>query len=242
LPKDSAAISSNFDRKSRGALMSVEDFLSLERLTSYYDNNKEPLSLAIARYQWNLRLCAALYTPLHVFEIGLRNSVHRAISTKHGSEWLETPNTLSSREQATVQDALSKLRKLKPSVTTGKLIAELSFGFWVALLYKKYESSATKQDHAFFWPFCLMEAFPHIPRNIRKRSEILRRLERIKELRNRVFHHEPILKIPTLKERYDEILEAISWLQGDSSVLLSECNFLEILHSQNPDGPALPSD
>ena len=54
--------------------------------------------------------------------------------------------------------------------------------------------------------------FPHAPRHIRKRKGIRARLDHIRVLRNRVFHHEPIWHLPDLEERHRQILETIGWI------------------------------
>ena len=44
-------------------------------------------------------------------------------------------------------------------------------------------------------------------------SSILhRRLDRIRRLRNRVFHHEPIWHLPDLAEQHRLVLETIGWI------------------------------
>ena len=66
---------------------------------------------------------------------------------------------------------------------SGKIIAELSFGFWVALLNKNY--------HRALWMNCLERAFPNYEG---KRRDLYMDLDRLRKLRNRIAHHEPIYK------------------------------------------------
>lgn len=65
----------------------------------------------------------------------------------------------------------------------GKVIAELSFGFWRFLLSSHY--SAT------IWPK-VSPGFEGVPRHQRSRSELEAAAKRINDLRNRVAHHEPV--------------------------------------------------
>jgi hypothetical protein len=63
----------------------------------------------------------------------------------------------------------------------GKVIAELTFGFWPSLISKHFHP---------LWSASLHKAFPyaHAPRRA-----VHLRLEVIRRLRNRIAHHEPIL-------------------------------------------------
>ena len=62
------------------------------------------------------------------------------------------------------------------------------------------------------WPKLLEPVFPHCPRSQRTRRNVYVRLDEIRRLRNRVFHHEPIWHLPDLEERHQEILETIGWI------------------------------
>ena len=56
------------------------------------------------------------------------------------------------------------------------------------------------------------DIFPHAPRRSSTRSTIQCRLESIRRLRNRVFHFEPIWRLPDLRQQHLEILEIIGWI------------------------------
>jgi len=69
-----------------------------------------------------------------------------------------------------------------PGAQPGKVIAELSFGFWTNLIATRFQQS--------LWIPCLHRAFP----NCRLASSAVhRRLETIQRLRNRVAHHERVM-------------------------------------------------
>jgi hypothetical protein len=129
-----------------------EYLVSKERLESYRISEKDTDATLTHRYIANVELCSAFYVSLHVFEIGLRNTLNHAISKKYGNFW--------------IQNEIGKL------VTVGRMIASLNLGFWEPLLHKKYDSPTFKNKHANFWPVCLFDAFPHIPRKIRTRKHI----------------------------------------------------------------------
>jgi hypothetical protein len=66
--------------------------------------------------------------------------------------------------------------------TPGKVVAELSFGFWCALAGRHY--------HWTLWQPCLHRVFPGVRL---PRPHIHGRLENIRLLRNRIAHHERVL-------------------------------------------------
>jgi hypothetical protein len=100
-------------------------------------------------------------------------------------------------------------------LTPGRVVAELSFGFWTALISRKYEKR--------LWVPHLHKAFPHAfrpanagmpPRKkpaMLRRADIATRLERVRQLRNRIAHHEPILHYE-LDSEYCRVLEATEWI------------------------------
>ena len=96
-------------------------------------------------------------------------------------------------------------------LTAGRLIAELNFGFWTYLFDADY-GYRSPNDHR-LWPRLLGQVFPHLPAAIpRQRDVIQKKLTRIRELRNRAFHHEPIWKYPDLQQRYNEAVDLINWI------------------------------
>ncbi len=52
-----------------------------------------------------------------------------------------------------------------------------------------------------------------MPNRIRTRKKLSQRFNRIRNLRNRVFHHEPIWYWQDLAQQHEDILEAIAWIE-----------------------------
>ncbi len=207
--------------------------LSVERLRRFRkDRDKQEWAPAIGRYLFNNELASALYSALNWAEVALRNHLHTIISDAYPlgggrafhrvESWLDAnPPILLPYEQEKVAQAIadfdrrntlprSMARSRAPAkmLTDGRLVAELRFGFWARLLDGVY---ADWRRGPQFWPRLLDRAFPHCPPLQRTRKDIHTRFTQIKELRNRVFHHERISHQATL-EVYDEILEAVHWI------------------------------
>lgn len=84
----------------------------------------------------------------------------------------------------------------------GQIIAGLSFGFWVALLGSRFNPR--------IWGPNLRNAFPHLPVNF-DRDKVSQRFRQIAQLRNRISHHEPLLK-RNHSQDYADIMGAIAWM------------------------------
>jgi hypothetical protein len=181
--------------------------ISHERLEAYRQRgtNGDDLNL-FAHYAWNVALCESLYPTLQGLEVALRNSINDAATTAYRKElWYDDSRVIPHpREQEAVRKAKDTLiREGKPH-EAGRIIAELNFGFWTSLFDVRYEQ--------ILWPRLLKAVFPFMPRTIRTRKTLSKRLHRIRHLRNRVFHHEPIWYWRDLIQQHDELREAIGWI------------------------------
>lgn len=184
----------------------MREALSQERLEAYRRKQEDSDIDLVSRYLWNINLSESLYPLLHGLEIALRNQVHQQ-ATKHFQTdlWFDNPQILDFRGQKLIADARQKLSKQGKSTSdTGRIISELTFGFWTSLFDVRYEKTLVIP--------LIKQTFPYLPRKIRTRSTISKRLNLIRQLRNRIFHHEPIWHWKDLKQQHTQLLEAIGWL------------------------------
>jgi len=153
-------------------------------------------------------------------EVVLRNATHDALSARHAAkgrqgQWYDDP--ARELDQHARDDVGKAIRRIKAGASPpeGKVVAELSFGFWRFLLAKRYTAG--------LWP-ALRPAFPFLASSDRLQLEAP--VERVHKLRNRVAHHEPLIAEP-LAARYDNILTIVgavdptlrAWVDNDSRVL-----------------------
>jgi len=181
--------------------------ISHERLGAYRQRGTDGSDLNLfAHYAWNIALCECLYPALQGLEVALRNSIHDAAATTYRTEfWFDDPRVVGhQREQDTIRKAKETLARDRKPLEAGRIVAELSFGFWTSLLDVRYEQV--------LWPRLLKIVFPFMPRPIRTRKMLSKRLHPVRHLRNRVFHHEPIWHWRDLVQQHNELLEAISWI------------------------------
>jgi hypothetical protein len=114
-------------------LASIERTITKERLTRYLGATGQGISKALVLYEYNVQLSEVLYGLLHGLEVMVRNAAHHALTASYRTAaWYDAaPLSLYW------QDLLAKA-KAKPGAAgkPGKVIAELTLGFWVELVSK----------------------------------------------------------------------------------------------------------
>jgi len=144
---------------------------------------------------------------LQTLEIVLRNNIHDALADQFGTPaWYEpTAGVLYAPELQKVDEAKQVLTRGGKPVTPGRVVAELSFGFWtVGLLRGAYEVS--------IWRRVIQAVFPRIPSDMKTRNTVSRLLNDIRNLRNSVFHHDPIWHMTNLNNKHGRILKMIHYM------------------------------
>lgn len=163
----------------------LESILSLERLDTYLKAARGDRKVALDLYALNTLTSEALYVPLQMLEVTLRNRFHDALSGVFGSEWYDNAGVITDViQRRAIQEAKRDLAHDKKRITPGRVVAELTFGFWTSCLGRHYEER--------LWRPALRNAFPYSSQGLR-RNDVNRILTPVRLLRNRIAHHEPIL-------------------------------------------------
>ena len=193
----------------------LNQVLSTERLEAYLQRATGNGNLNLfCHYVWNIALSESLYPSLQALEVILRNTIHEAARQHFGrDDWFDDVQIIHHRhEVGALEKARSKLRRERKQPDVGRIIAELNFGFWTSLLDRRYEQV--------LWPAMIRSAFPHMPRRMRTRANLAQRFNEVRNLRNRIFHHEPIWYWP-LPDKHRRVLEAIGWIEPAMAELIS---------------------
>ena len=188
-------------------ILDLEAVLSPPRFRTYVRASSGDRARAMALYCWNTDVAAALYTPLQFAEITVRNGALDAIVPEFGTNWHRArgfhytlPVTVRRmRVRAHLQDIAR--RHARP----GSAVAELKFAFWQHLF-------VTAQDPR-LWDKHLRTAFPAIPAQLtvaEARQQIHDNIQTVRDLRNRIAHHEPIISCD-LAADLDAALALIEW-------------------------------
>jgi abortive infection bacteriophage resistance protein len=189
-------------------LDALEACMSPERMKSYIAKAKGDHAKAFELYLWNTSLSASLYGPLQALEVSLRNSINRELCVKYGAEWYKNtkPVLFLDNQADRLVEAMKDFDKSRP-ITVSDVVASVSFGFWTDILhFEMYDE---------LWRQCTHKAFPNRPKGT-KRNTIAPIVKRLKDLRNRVAHHEPIWNRDLIKE-HDAIIDLIAWIDPITS-------------------------
>lgn len=181
-------------------------FLAPERLTPY-KIDKETLRDMVVRYYWNVKLCESLYISLQNLEVVLRNAIYNRCFVYFDDEYWFEQTFFREQELEEICKSKESLNRQRKIVDGCRIVAELNFGYWTSLFNEIYEVKL-------FRP-ALISIFPNSPRECRKRKVFSTKLNEIRKLRNRVFHHEPIWTDSRLLDKHNSILEVIYWINKD---------------------------
>lgn len=189
---------SEFERRSR-----IVRLITRERLSRYLAMSNGQEAAAMHLYEVNTRLSEALYLPLQGLEVCLRNALAHELGKTFGDAWYNNfHGSFGNEAQAMLDAAMKSAKKIKGSAGSGRIIAELNFGFWVTILGSRYDDP--------LWRKVTRHAFPDRPRGVERR-DIHQNLDRLRRLRNRVAHHEPIIHLDLARD-HAAILQAIGWI------------------------------
>ena len=131
--------------------------------------------------------------------------MHDTLTVEIGTlEWYDKFG-LGGSEFESIETARRKIVAKGKAVTPSRIVAELTFGFWVALTARRYDAP--------LWIPHLRKAFPR--KNLGRRAAF-DRLSAIRLLRNSVAHHECILH-RDLAQDYRNIIEATTWICTDTA-------------------------
>ena len=160
-------------------------FISGERFARYQEAAGGDIDAALHLYVWNISVGGAFWGPLQVLEVALRNALHDRLTARFSREdWWNAPSliltTVHRQAIAAAYDRLAQERKVPAS---GRVVAQLSLGFWVGLLGTGHNYEMT------LWRPALRHAFM---KRIGTRRQLHHDFDRLRTFRNRIAHHEPI--------------------------------------------------
>ena len=190
----------------------LETALSRDRLSTYLGAAGGSREGAVRLYAWNTAVCAAFYGPLQGLEVALRNAMHRRLAERYGPTWYDYPGAgLDRGAKGRIADARSELTRDGHGDGPPRIVAALSFGFWVSLLGPggRTEAGHRANYQMTLWRPALRGAFAHRATLTRKQAH--RPLNALRILRNRLAHHEPIFARDLIAD-HARILDVAGWI------------------------------
>jgi hypothetical protein len=197
----------------------VKQTLTPARLSKYLQASYQDDHKALRLYVLNTQLSAAIFANLHYTEVTLRNKFNEQLSQGFNADWFKDPAFLAivdERCQLILKKAQKDAAKHWPKgvpLPPGKVIAELTFGFWHTLTDRKYE-------HRLWVPYLHKVFLPHKPP---ARAAFNLQLEKLRQLRNRLAHHEPIFHM-NLREELQRIEDITSRLCHTTALVMKQSN------------------
>ncbi len=229
------------------SIADLERNLSKPRLQAYRNVTTSDTD-AICLYIRNMELSYALYPVLQSVEVALRNSLHDAgIQHFGGADWFRNSAVfrLERRERRMLNSATNSIWERQghnirdiqqgtvqpPPPPIDDHITELMFGFWTGLVNAPYQLIIwnTQPGGIDF----SQTAFRHAGRANRQRAVIFPIVNRLRHLRNRISHHEPIFAWrPALDVEHRNAMQLLSWISPSIHAITTMTDPFPALHQR----------
>ncbi len=212
-------------------LSALPAVLSPPRYATYARACQNNTLNALRLYHWNAQISASFLFPLHIFEICVRNGAANAIESYYNNRWpwaqafeLSLPDPV--RPNFSPRRELGYARRNQ--VSAGKVIADLKFAFWVSMYTSRHEGR--------LWTAHLNREFPNFPIGTSvsaARKKIHDAADQIRELRNRIAHHEPIFGRDLVGD-YNAIFEIVSYKCASTAAWMNRSQHVSNLLTLRP--------
>ena len=213
----------------------LPDIISQPRFATYLGATNNDIPLALSLYQWNLEVSAAFIVPLQMCEVAARNGVVLALEATYGQTWHLNQSFIQSLPQQNAGycarrdfNSTSRALQRRGLLTAGKLVADLKFAFWENMLTRRHDNR--------LWRHHFRVSFPHTNNLVpfhNARQTANHNLEKVRRLRNRIAHHEPIFNRNTMED-YNRIREIVSWRSPTSANWIDKITLVPLLVTQKP--------
>lgn len=193
----------------------LQRHLSTPRFGHYLAHCNGDVARAEVLYTWNTQISAAMWEPLSLLEVALRNTIDRQMSNRHrklgrGSHWIFDDHRELGRDRhgqnkhaqpfKDVETAKRRVKSNRRQLNAGQVMSEISFGFWHQMVSRAQQ---------FVWPD-LASGFPHAPN--RAQGTIHDPISRIRDIRNRIGHHHRIWNLD-IEEYHFDILAVAGYIE-----------------------------
>ena len=174
----------NLEKGNPSEIISV---LSTSRIDPYLVEAEDDEGTALKLYVWAAQMSSAAFELIAHLEVALRNVIDHRLrehvrEQRNGIPWFFCSPPVNAEMREAIDATRSRLIGQNKDARD-QIIANLSFGFWSGMLGTKHEE---------LWRQSLRLAFPH---SDGKRKTVSIAVEGVRKFRNRVAHHDSILKV-----------------------------------------------
>ena len=128
-------------------------------------------------------IAAALWVHIQFFEVTLRNFIYTSMKQiSNNSFWWEIPGLLLHSKYVYVQRIIEQMLQNRVKISAQSIVDNLSLSFWIKLLGKRY--------HETIW----LKIIKYMPGYPGRREDFYNKAREIRNLRNSIAHHSPILR------------------------------------------------
>jgi len=212
------------------ALVGLRPLIGEARFSTYLHHYQGNEALALRLYSWNIAASTALWGPLGVLEVTLRNAINAKMRDRAGREdWWGSPTTyLMERERRIIESAIGKLEvRGNSNPSADDVVAATSFGLWTGLTSEGLPRHSTLSYETTYWQPRLRHAFPHYGPPA-KRKQLHRLLDDIRQIRNRIAHHEPIFK-SDLSKVCDNIAVVAGYVSPEAEQYIRDSHRVDVV-------------
>lgn len=187
----------------------LEQALSLERFARYLAWAGGHRNRAIELYTLNTKISESLYIPPQMLEVALRNRIRAVMSESRHERWFDDEEFLrGDRQPDQFAKAARDIADARKDAMPGRIVAELTFSFWTAMLGASYEE---------LWQTTLHGIGKKPNGKGLRRKDFSAPLTPIRILRNCIAHHEPIIPWD-LSKHHAKMVELIEWLSPAAAI------------------------
>lgn len=215
-----------------GKNLDLSALLGEPRFQIFLEESDYVPSAAEELYRWNLELAGAFHGPLANFEVVTRNAIDHALRSWNDRKvgtWTwsldgqagELLYGIIGRELRTARKWAKNASGMRPrdhprrnaEITHDDVVAQLTMGNWAKIL----GASGQERDRvnaAQLWEEGLHKAFPEIGNSDEGRKVLANKYLRLSQLRNRISHHEQLLKVNP-RSRINDLTTALAGIGDD---------------------------
>lgn len=213
----------------------------IDRYVIATDNDK---TKAQRFYKINITVAQSFFPLLNIIEVVLRNGINTVLigyftdpdwimNQKKGFMSHPTLTYLDKRSgkkvvnnflKKEVEKAEKRIYKNGGVPTSGKVIAEQTFGFWTDLFEIHHYKILKGRP---------IQIFKHLPAGF-GRKEVFQKLTEIRRFRNRMYHNEPIcfvggkIDFSKCEGVYQDIIDILNWIDPEITKWIKDLNKVDL--------------
>lgn len=192
---------------------SIHRLLSSERMRPYLTVSSQSWEDALRLYEWNLHLSSSIMGLTGIVKVFIRNALDAELTrfamARGSQDWTSSVRL----DHKGIADLTKARSRAGANPAHGRIIAELTFGFWRYLASRKYLT--------LLWIPALVHAFPHLDTDPARAQRLVEtEVQQLHYLRNRAAHNEPLHR-RDLAADVERASRLIGWIDPDAQTWLT---------------------